>query len=375
MPRPARVVHLIENLAMGGGIESVIWEFLRGMDPKRFQQFPWFLYQAGQSYERMREFTPETRFLNLPTYHRLGPLIKLAGELKEAKVDLIHLHGYFSGTFGRLVAPWIGLPWVYSLYSHYEDTYHWNNYFMERWLAKSRGMVVACSEVVREFAVKRCAIPPEKVVVNYEGITIADESAWPAVEQARKAFGLPTDAFVVGTVTRLYPAKNTDLLIRAAKGLPDSFHILIAGEGPELSALQQLANQLGLSGRVHFAGLVKNVALALQAMDLFVQTSKIREGFSIALIEAMAFGKPCAVTTIGGNVEAVPQDVGWWISPEDPSELHRVLVHASTHRGEIELKGQAARDRYLTHFTGRHMVRGMESIYERALGSVKSSKA
>lgn len=229
-------------------------------------------------------------------------------------------------------------------------------------------MVVACSEAVREFAVKRCGIPAGKVVVNYEGITVADESAWPTVEQARSAFGLPKDAFVVGTATRLYPAKNTDLLLKAAEGLPDSCHLLIAGEGPDLPQLKQLADQLGIGARVHFAGLVKNIGLAHQALDLFVQTSKIREGFSIALLEAMAFGKPCAVTTIGGNVEAVPQDVGWWVSPEDPSELHRVLAHAMAHRGEIESRGQAARDRYLAHFSGRHMVRGIEAVYGRLLG-------
>lgn len=368
MSKPARVVHLIENLAWGGGIETVLWEFLRGISREKYEQLPWFLYQAGPSFERMRQFAPETRFLNLNTYHRPGPLLKLAKELKEAKADLVHLHGYFSGAFGRLVAPWICLPWVYSLYSHYEDTYRWNNYLMEHWLAKSRGMVVACSEAVREFAVKRCRIPAEKVVVNYEGINVPDESAWPSAQEARKHFGLPDGAFVAGTVTRLYPAKNTQLLIQAAAGLPDACHVLIAGEGPQLPELQQLAEQLGIAKRVHFAGLVRNIPMALQAMDLFVQASQVREGFSIALIEAMAFGKPCAVTTVGGNTEAVPQDLGWWVSPDEPAELHRVLAHAADNRGELQLRGRETRDRYLTHFTGRHMSLGMESVYNRILG-------
>ncbi len=364
MSKPVRVVHLIENLAWGGGIETVLWEFLRGMDREKFQQMPWFLYQAGPSFERMRAFNADTRFLNLSTYHRPGPLLKLAKELREAGADLVHCHGYFSGAFGRLITPWVGLPWVYSMYSHYEDTYRWNNYFMERLLAKSRGIVVACSEVVREFAVKRCKIAPAKVVVNYEGINVPDESTWPSPEKARQAFGLPKEAFVIGTVTRLYPAKNTQLLIQAAKGLPASCHLLIAGEGPQLPELQQLARQLGLESRVHFAGLIREVALAHQAMDFFVQTSKVREGFSIALIEAMAFGKPCAVTTVGGNIEAITQEVGWRVSPDDPEELFRVLAYASDHRGELEHHSRATRERYLTHFTGRHMVRGMEAVYD-----------
>jgi len=367
MPRPARVVHLIENLAWGGGIETVLWEFLRGISKDRFQQMPWFLYQAGPSFERMREAIPETRFLNLPTYHRPRPLLRLAKELRTAKVDLVHLHGYFSGTFGRLVTPWIGLPWVYSLYSHYEDTYRWRHYLTEQILSKSRGLVVACSEVVREFAVQRCGISPSKVVVNYEGITVPDESEWPSVDTARRAFNLPREAFVVGTVTRLYPAKNTRLLLDAAEGLLPSCHLLIAGEGPELEELQQVAQRLGLGRQVHFTGLITDVPKALRAMDLFVQTSRIREGFSIALVEAMAYATPCAVTTVGGNVEAVTQDVGWWVSPDDPGELHRVIRYAMDHREELARKGRSTREWYLNHFTGRHMVRGMEAVYDRLI--------
>ncbi len=368
MKRPARVVHLIENLAWGGGIETVLWEFLRGMSHEKFQQIPLFLYQAGPSFERMKAFIPETRFLDLPTYHRIGPLFKLARELKKTEADLVHLHGYFSGTFGRLVAPWIGLPWVYSLYSHYEDTYKKRHYAIEHLLSKSRGLVVACSKTVRDFAVNRCSVAPEKVVVNYEGVGVPEPSTWPSRQQAREKLGIAQDAFVVGTVTRLHSGKNTQLLIRACEKLPLSCHVLIAGEGPELSELQELAEQAGRKDQTHFAGLLKDVSIAHQAMDLFVQTSRIREGFSIALVEAMAYGKPCAVTTVGGNIEAVTPDTGWWISPDDPEDLRRAIVYAMGDRQQLLRKGEAARQRYLNHFTGRHMVQGMEAIYERLLG-------
>lgn len=368
MKRPARVVHLIENLAWGGGIETVLWEFLRGIPRERFQQVPLFLYQAGPSFERMKAFIPEARFLGLTTYHRIGPLFRLARELKASQADLVHLHGYFSGTFGRLVAPWMGLPWVYSLYSHYEDTYKTRHYFIERVLSKSRGLVVACSKTVRDFAVQRCGISPEKVIINYEGVNVPDPARWPTRQQARERLGIPQDAFVIGTVTRLYPSKNTQLLIRACESLPESCHALIVGEGPELSELQELAASAGRKDQTHFTGLLKDVSFAHQAMDLFVQASRTREGFSIALVEAMGYGKPCAVTTVGGNIEAVTPDAGWWISPDEPDDLRRAILCAMDDRQELSRKAAAARQRYLNNFTGRHMVAGMEAVYGRLLG-------
>ena len=367
MPRPARIVYLIENLALGGGIETVLWTFLRGVSRERFELIPWFLSEAGPSFERMRAAFPETRFLHLRTYHRPGPLRQLATELRAVRADAIHAHGYFSGAFGRLVAPWLGLPWVYSLYSHYEDVYRWQHYLMESWLAKSRGLVVACSNAVGEFALTRCHIPREKVVVNYEGVDVPLESTWMSREAARDRLGVPRDAFLVGTVTRFYPGKNTQLLIRAVAGLPESCHVLLAGSGTEQPVLEELARSLGISARVHFVGLLADVAPADLAMDLFAQTSLIREGFSIALIEAMAYARPIAATAIGGNVEAITTEHGWLVSPHDPAELRAVIRRAMEDPQRLAAMGRASRARYLAHFTGGHMVRGMEAVYDRVL--------
>jgi len=366
MSEPYTVVYLIENLGVGG-IETVLWQLLRGIDQTRYRILPWFLASAGPSFDRLHAAFPETRFLNLRTYHRPGPLIRLTRALRQAQPHLMHTHGYFAGTFGRLIAPWLGLPWVYSLYSHYEDTYRARHYLAERLLARSRGLVVVCSEVVRDFAITRCGVAPSKVVVNYEGVDVPPESQWPTQAEARAMLGVPADAFVVGTVCRLYPDKNVQLLVRASAALSTPCHLLIAGDGPQRGPLKELARSLGMSSRLHDVGHLSPAMPAYRAMDLFVQTSRIREGWSMALVEAMAFGRPVVATAIGGNVEAVTNDVGWLVPSDDVGALQDRLAFAIEHRDQLQQMETRARERYRQRFTGQHMVRGVEAVYERLL--------
>lgn len=366
MRKPPTVVYLIENLGVGG-IETVIWGLMRHIPPERFRILPWFLAVAGPGFEPLRRQFPETHFLDIQTHHRPAGLLRLARELRTAGADLLHAHGYFAGACGRLVAPWLRLPWVYSLYSHYDDTYRARNYLMETVLARSRGTVVACSERVRRFAVERCHIPPAKVVVNYEGVDVPPESSWPARTAMRAAFGLPEDAFVVGGTSRLYPGKNVAMIIQAIALLPAACHLLIAGDGPERPALEQLARALGVAARVHFVGVVTDIARAYRAMDLFVLTSQVREGWSVALVEAMGFAVPVVATAVGANVEAVREDTGWLVPSDDADALARAVRQAMADPQRLRRMGATGRARYLQSWTAAHMAQGFERVYRQLL--------
>jgi len=80
--------------------------------------------------------------------------------------------------------------------------------------------------------------------------------------------------------------------------------LLLVGDGPERSALAELAEREGVSDKVIFAGYQDDVAPFYAAMDLFVVPSR-SEGLSVALLEAMAAGVPVAVTDVGANREIV----------------------------------------------------------------------
>ena len=114
--------------------------------------------------------------------------------------------------------------------------------------------------------------------------------------RVRAELGIPSDACVIGHVGRFHEAKNhrflTEIAFEIAKREPH-MRLLLVGDGPLRSQVEQKTTQLGLNGKVIFAGLRSDVPrLMSRAMDVFVFPS-LYEGLPLALLEAQAAGVPC----------------------------------------------------------------------------------
>lgn len=96
-------------------------------------------------------------------------------------------------------------------------------------------------------------------------------------------------------VGRLVPQKNVELAIQALLHLPSDFTLRIVGDGPERARLEGLVQRLALSGRVRFAGHVRDVSSHLAASDIFLLPSRY-EGYPAAAVEALAAGLPIVAT-------------------------------------------------------------------------------
>ena len=107
---------------------------------------------------------------------------------------------------------------------------------------------------------------------------------------------------MIGTIGRLNEVKCQDLLIRSfhrvQAQIPDT-RLLLVGDGPKRADLHALAEELGLSGSVHFAGYQAQPESYLQVMDVFALTSRA-EGLPLAVLEAWAAGLPVVATRVGG---------------------------------------------------------------------------
>ena len=167
-----------------------------------------------------------------------------------------------------------------------------------------------------------------------------------AGEDVRKKLGIGPDNLVVMTLTRLVKRKGVDHLIRAVSGLPEQIHLLIVGDGPDRSRLEQLINKLGLAGRVHLAGFVDRVEPYFRAADIFAlashedKSSGDVEGFGIVLLEAQARGLPVIGTDSGGIPEAfAPGQTGLLVPPEDPQDLAEAILKLADDPGLREQMG------------------------------------
>jgi glycosyltransferase involved in cell wall biosynthesis len=181
-----------------------------------------------------------------------------------------------------------------------------------------------------------------------------------------------TDGPLVGLGARLVWEKGLDDLLHAwrlvSAELPGA-RLVIAGDGPERAALEELTTGLGLATSVQFAGTTRDMPSLYRALDVFVLPS-VSEGLPLALLEAMAAGLPIVATRVGGIPSVLePAGAGELV----PSRAHELLADAllrvlrslRANDGTAAALGQRARQAYLASGTSAVMARRYERLYVR----------
>ena len=138
--------------------------------------------------------------------------------------------------------------------------------------------------------------------------------------------------------------------------------LVLVGDGPDRPALEAQAARLGVGNQVEFAGEQLDPRPFLEAADLFVFPSR-QEGFSNALIEAMASGLPVVASDVGGNREAVGEEGGRIVPPEDSEALATGILELSSDRRSLAAVGAANRERVTSRFSLDASVRRLADWY------------
>ena len=199
----------------------------------------------------------------------------------------------------------------------------------------------------------------EKSSVIYNGVDSASfepTAAFEAAKRLREKLGARPSGLLIGTVGRLAPEKNQQVLLTTLRRLRVArvdAHLVIAGGGPLREALQRRAVELEIADRVHFIGELADVRPVLAAIDVFVLPSVAVESFSNAALEAMSMGRPVILSDIGGAREMIDDGVeGYVVSvTELPARLPALCaaLHAEP-RKRLQM-GQAARVRAVSCFS------------------------
>jgi len=159
---------------------------------------------------------------------------------------------------------------------------------------------------------------------------------------------------VILYVGRLIPAKGVDTLIRSAPHvfdvLPDA-KVIVVGDGPYCEVLQSLADQLGITSRVDFAGTQRDVSPFYRKADVAAVPS-LYEPFGIVAVEAMAASLPVVASNVGGLADSVVDGVtGWLVPPGDPEALADALLRILSLPDGGANMGRAGRERVLGNYT------------------------
>lgn len=147
-----------------------------------------------------------------------------------------------------------------------------------------------------------------KKVVYVPGVGIDLEKFGKVVvekDKKRKGLGIPNDAKLLLSVGELNENKNHETVIRAIEDMEDVYYI-IAGRGGLQGHLQSVIGELGMTERVKLLGYRNDVNELYAISDVFVFPS-FREGLSVSVMEAMAWGLPVVCSRIRGNVDLVDE--------------------------------------------------------------------
>ena len=186
---------------------------------------------------------------------------------------------------------------------------------------------------------------------------------------ASSQFARNSSEVVVGTVARLRPEKNISRLLEAfsilrrqcaARNL--SVRLLVIGDGPQATALVQLAIDLGIANDVIFLGKRNNIAELLREFDIFCLSSDT-EQMPISLVEAMASALPAVCTNVGDIKQMVCEKNTEFVVNQSAAEIAKGLQALVEN---IELRKQIGNDNYAvarSKFSKDHMVKAWARIY------------
>lgn len=232
-------------------------------------------------------------------------------------------------------------------------------FFFTHWVDAA----IAIAECNRSLLIGRHGVDADKVRAIPNGVEAPARLSKETRDALRREWGAGPGEVVLGNVARLTARKGQSTLLQALALLPGRFRLVLVGEGEDEEALRGLAEQLGIAGRVHFAGSRSDAASLPQAFDLFVLPSFI-ETMPLTVLEAMAGGTAVVASAVYGVPEIVSHaESGWLIPPGDIAQLARALRLLGEDRELRERLARAGQSRYEAEFTAARMAERTAEVY------------
>jgi sugar transferase (PEP-CTERM/EpsH1 system associated) len=267
------------------------------------------------------------------------------------------------GEHGREINDIDGSNWKYLLFRKFMRV------FIDRYIAVSRDL--------ENWLISTVGVDSGKVRQIYNGVDhrqFVPQSVKPSALMPQPWRDLD-GIVVIGTVGRLTPVKDQQLLLHAVAKLrsdqpavADRLRLVVVGDGPLYPTLARLVEELKLQDVTWLAGDRKDVASLLQTMDIFVLPS-LGEGISNTVLEAMASGLPVIATSVGGNVELVEEGFNGRLIPSGNIQaLADAMAKLITDSTERARQGANARLRVCQRFDWNRTVNDYLSVYDELLG-------
>jgi len=365
------ILHVITILPIGG-VENMLLKVVKGYNKNLFNVSICCIKEGGQIADKLEKsgFNVEILYKMKGHGFDFGAVKSIYNLIKRKNIHILRTHQYHANLYGRIAGVLAGIPVIIpSFHNLYESPNKpkLHRRLLNYLLSFFSDALIGVSNSVASDMISYDRVNPKKIKVIYNGIVIEKYDSTFSKEKTRTSFGLPLDCTIIGTVGRLTTQKGHRYLIEAVSGL-SGVCIAIAGDGPLLKELKELADK----HKVYciFMGSLspKRIPIFLRAIDIFCFPS-LWEGFATALAEAMAAELPVIASDIS-PLKEVMGDVGIFIPPGDTERLAKALKMLIDNNSLRDTLGKKAKKR-AGIFSIDNTIKACENLFQETLRKKK----
>ena len=305
---------------------------------------------------------------NIQSYKMLKKIID------EGNYDIIHCHTPVGAMIARLAALSArkkGTKVIYTAHGFHffkgAPVLNWLLFYPAEWLlAPVTDVLITINQedhacALKQLRAKRIEYVPGVGIKTGKFRKLAIER-----EVKRESLGYQEDDFLLLTVAEMTPNKNHITILKALALLKDNeefknMHYLICGRGEMWASLEASAKELGISDHVNFLGYRSDAPELYKASDLFLFVT-LREGLSVALMEAMSSGMSIICAKIRGNTDLVDDNVSGVFSENSPEAVAEHILQLYRDSEKRKTLGQAASEKALL-FDEKNVLQQVKDIY------------
>jgi len=269
---------------------------------------------------------------------------RIREELKKFEPNIVSLHSSKAGILGRLVCLRMEVPVIFTAHgwAFANGVGRTGEFFyskIEKYFQKFCSKIICVSNADLELA-KSYGFESSKLKVIHNG---RHDNIQQLPERQYKSV---VDIVMIGRFDR---QKDHSTLLNALVSV-DDFRLVLVGDGPRLEELKTEVENLGITAKVTFTGLLEDITEVLLKSDIFVLVSNW-EGFPRSTLEAMCAALPVVVSDVGGAKEAVEEGVsGFVIDRGDSAQLSLRISELVGSFAKRQKMGESGRMRFLAYF-------------------------
>jgi len=378
--RPVHVLFMIDQLCEMGGAERVLLNTIRLL-PKQRYRCSLITFKIDSSlgiFESM-----PCPFYVFPMRRALGwsglrTARKLRSFIRSENIKIVHTFFETSDLWGGIISKSTRMPALVSSRRDMGILRSLKHDLGYRLVNPCFDLVLAVSEEVRRFCINKDHLAPQKVQTLYNGLELDKILCANGAGELRTSLRLEPTAPVITTVGHIRRVKGIDILVETAAKVSRQFPnaiFLVIGRNSDPLHFQEITERiaaLGLQHNVRFLGESEDIFPFLKMSDVFYLPSR-SEGFSNALIEAMACGLPCVATRVGGNAEALEDGrSGYLVENEDADACADRILKLLSNPMEAARMGAAGREIVEKKFTADVMIQRLTQYYDQLLAEKRN---